>query len=75
MMPFVINFDRGKKFQADMRAKFGHPVVFSPGFHQKEFTLVVSFSRATFKLDMHTVSVSLLAMFGAYAQGFRVRFL
>ena len=36
---------------------------------------MVSFCRATFKLDVHTVSVSLLAMFGGYAQGFRVRHL
>ena len=49
--------------------------VFSPGFHQKEFILVVSFSRASFKLDAHTVSVSLNAMFGGYAQGFRFLFL
>ena len=37
--------------------------------------MVVSFSRASFKLDAHMVSVSLLAMFGGYAQGFRVCFL
>ena len=37
--------------------------------------MVVSFCRASFKLDVHTVSVSLLAMFGGYAQVFRVRFL
>ena len=75
MAPFSLNFDRGRKFQADMRTKFGHPVVFSPGFRQQEFILVVSFYRATFKIDVHTVSVSLLAMFGGYAQGFRVRHL
>ena len=70
-----LNFDRGKKFQTEMRTKFGHPVVFSPGFHHKEFTMVVSFCSASFKLDVHTVSISLLAMFGGYAQGFRVRLL
>ena len=75
MVPFALKFDRGKKFQADMKAKFGHPVVFSPGFRQKEFTMVVSFTRASFRINVHTVSVSLLAMFGGYAQGFRVRFL
>ena len=74
-MPFALNFDHGKKFQADIKAKFGHPVVFSPGFDQKEFTMVVSFIRASFRLNVHKVSVSLLAMFGGYAQGFRVRFL
>ena len=58
-----------------MRTKFGHPVVFSPGFRQQEFILVVSFCCSTFKLDVHTVTVSLLAMFGGYAQGFRVRLL
>ena len=75
MAPFALNFDRGRKFQADMRTKFGHPVVFSPGFRQQEFILVVSFFLSSFKLDVHTVSVSLLAMFGGYAQGFRVRHL
>ena len=37
--------------------------------------VVVSFCRATFKLDPHMVSVSLHAMFGGYAQGFRARHL
>ena len=37
--------------------------------------MVVSFCRAMFKLDPHTVSVSLHALFGGYAQGFRVRHL
>ena len=37
--------------------------------------MVVSFCRAYFKLDVPTVSVSLLAMFGGYAQGFHVRLL
>ena len=37
--------------------------------------MVVLFCRASFKLDVHMVSISLLAMFGGYAQGFRVRLL
>ena len=37
--------------------------------------MVVPFCRESFKLDMHTVSISLLAMFGGYAHGFRVRLL
>ena len=43
MAPFSLNFERGKKFQAATRSTFGHPVVFSPGFWQKKFILVVSF--------------------------------
>ena len=72
MSPFNLNFNRGKEFQASVRSKFGHPVVFSPGFRQKEFILVVSFAHASFKLDIHMVSVALLASFGGYTQGFRV---
>ena len=33
---------------------------------------MVSFACASFKLDIHTVSVALLASFGGYTQGFRV---
>ena len=55
-----------------MRQKFGHPVVFSPGFRQREFTLVVSFFRAQFSLDCHTISITLQSYFGGYPQGFRV---
>ena len=58
-----------------MWSKFGHPVVFSPGFHRQEFTLLVSFIRASFKLDVHTIGTALHASFGSYAQGFRVRHL
>lgn len=58
-----------------MKSKFGHPMVFPPGFHKREFTLVVSYYRATFKLDVHTVSVALHSCFGGYPQGFHVKFL
>lgn len=58
-----------------MRQKFGHPVVFSPGFHQKESVLVVSFCRACFRLDFHTVSIVLQSCFGGYPQGFHVHHL
>ena len=72
MDPPSLNFARGKDFQHSMRQKFGHPVVFSPGFRQREFTLVVSFCRARFRLDCHTVSITLQSCFGGYPQGFRV---
>ena len=72
MDPPSLNFARGKDFQRSMRQKFGHPVVFSPGFRQREFTLVVSFCRARFRLDCHTVSITLQSCFGGYPQGFRV---
>ena len=68
----LLDFEKGNKFQAYMRFKFGHPVVFSPGFHRREFNLVVSFCRAAFRLDIHTVSVALNSCFGGYPQGFRV---
>ena len=68
----LLDFEKGKRFQADMRSKFGHPVVFSPGFHRREFKLVVSFCRASFRLDIHTVSMALNSCFGGYPQGFRV---
>lgn len=75
MAPQALNFARGKEFQLAMRQKFGHPVVFSPGFHQREFKLVVSFCRARFRLVCHTVSIALQSCFGGYPQGFRVKFL
>ena len=75
MDPPSLNFARGKDFQCSMREKFGHPVVFAPGFRQREFTLVVSFCRARFRLDCHTVSITLQSCFGGYPQGFRVHHL
>ena len=75
MAPPLLDFARGKAFQLGMRQKFGHPVVFSPGFRQREFKLVVSFGRACFRLDCHTVSIVLQSCFGGYPQGFRVKFL
>ena len=72
MDPPSLNFARGKDFQRSMRQKFGHPVVFSPGFRQREFTLVVSFCRARFRLDCHMVSIMLQSCFGGYPQDFRV---
>ena len=73
--PPSLNFARGKDFQRSMREKFGHPVVFSPGFRQRELTLVVSFCHARFWLDCHTVSITLQSCFGGYPQGFRVHHL
>ena len=75
MEPPSLNFARGKEFQLSMRQKLGHPVVFSPGFRQREFTLVVSFCRARFRLDSHTVIITLQSCFGGYPQGFRVHHL
>ena len=75
MDPPSLNFARGKDFQRSMREKFGHLVVFSPGFRQREFTLVVSFCRSRFRRDCHTVSITLQSCFGGYPQGFRVHHL
>ena len=69
MDPPLLNFDRGKELQQSMKQKFGHHMVFSPGFRQREFTIFVSFCHARFRLDYHTVSITLQSCFGGYPQG------
>jgi hypothetical protein len=43
--PPSLNFDRGAKFESDIKKKFGHSINFVPGFWRREFLLVVSFGR------------------------------
>jgi hypothetical protein len=73
--PPSLNFARRKGFEADMRRIFGHPINFLAGPGRREFVLVISFGRASFRLDIHTVSIILRSCFGGYAAGFKVKLL
>jgi hypothetical protein len=44
-------------------------------YSRRGFILVVSFRRARFKLDIHTVAIALQACFGGHASHFDVKFL
>jgi hypothetical protein len=70
--PPSLDFSRGIKFEIDIKSKFGHSVNFVPGFRKREFLLVISFGRATFKLNSHTVGLSLQSCFGGIASKFHV---
>jgi hypothetical protein len=67
-----LNFDKGVSFKKDILDKFGSSVAFQPGFRKREFFLVISFGRTSFKLDIHTVGLVLQACFGDPALKFRV---
>jgi hypothetical protein len=67
-----LNFDKGMCFKKDIMNKFGSSVAFQPGFRKREFILVISFGRTSFKLDIHTVGLVLQACFGDPASRFRV---
>jgi hypothetical protein len=67
-----LNFDKGVSFKKDILDKFGSSVAFQPGFRKREFILVISFGRTSFKLDIHTVGLVLQACFGDPAAKFRV---
>jgi hypothetical protein len=70
-----LNIDRGTNFESIIKKKFGHSVNFVPGFRRREFLLVVSFGRASFKLNIHTVGLALQSCFGGLASKFHVKFL
>jgi hypothetical protein len=70
-----LNFDRGSNFESAIKMKFGHSVNFVPGFRRREFLLVVSFGRASFKLNIHTVGLALQSCFGGLASKFHVKIL
>jgi hypothetical protein len=70
-----LNFDRGTNFESILKKKFGHSVNFVPGFQRREFLLVVSFGRASFNLNIHTVGLALQSCFGGLASKFHVKFL
>jgi hypothetical protein len=67
-----LNFYKGVSFKKDIMNKFGSSVAFQPGFRKREFILVISFGRTSFRLDIHTVGLVLQACFGDPASRFRV---
>jgi hypothetical protein len=68
-----LNFDKGVCFKKDILNKFGSSVAFQPSFRKREFILVISFGRTSFKLDIHTIGLVLQACFGDPASRFRER--
>ena len=73
--PPSINFSRGLSFEKSIFRKFGHPINFRPGPRRREFILVISFARASFRLNHHTVVIVLQGCFGGSASHFRVQLL
>jgi hypothetical protein len=72
---FALDFNKGKKFASSCMEKFGHPVCHQPFSRRNPFFLVISFGRATFRLDIHTVAICLQASFGGTASLFKVQHL
>jgi hypothetical protein len=65
----------GIAFEANVKKVFGHSVN-CLGFHgRRDFLLVISFGRAKFKLDIHTVGLVLQACYGGSAAKFKVKHL
>jgi hypothetical protein len=63
----ALNFNRGVLFLESIQKKFGHAVNFNENHRRREFLMVVSFSRACFRLNTHTVAIALQACFGGLA--------
>jgi hypothetical protein len=74
-LPVAFDFAKGVAFSKEVHSKFGHQVNFLPNKSKKEFFLVISFGRASFRLDMHTVGIVLQAHFGGIGNLFKVKFL
>jgi hypothetical protein len=55
--------------------KFGYHVCHQPQTRRGPFLLVISFGRAVFRLDIHTVAMCLQASFGGTASLFKVQHL
>jgi hypothetical protein len=70
--PPSLIFARGLKFEEDIVRKFGHEVNLIPGSNKRPFFLVAAFGRTNFKLDIHTVSLSLQSCFGGSSSLFQV---
>jgi hypothetical protein len=70
--PPSLSFTRGLEFEEVIRRKFGQDVNFSHGYRKRPFFLVAAFGRSNFKLDNHTVSLSLQSCFGGSAVLFQV---
>jgi hypothetical protein len=72
---FALDFDKGKLFASGCMKKFGHHVCHQPYSRRSPFFLVISFGRAIFRLDIHTVAMYLQASFGGTASLFKVQHL
>jgi hypothetical protein len=70
--PPSLSFARGLKFEEDIVRKFGHEVNLLPGSRKRPFFLVAAFGRTNFKLDNHTISLSLQSCFGGSSSLFQV---
>jgi hypothetical protein len=71
----ALDFSKGVSFQAACKSNFGHPITPANASHRRAFLLVVSFGRASFKLDIHTVAIALQSCFGGIASSFKVKHL
>jgi hypothetical protein len=73
--PVAFDFAKGVAFSKEILSKLGEQVNFFPNRFKREFFLVISFGRASFRLDLHTVSIVLQAHFGGNSNLFRVKLL
>jgi hypothetical protein len=71
----ALDFSRGVSFEAACKSKFGHSVTLVNHSRRRGFLLVVSFGRACFKLDIHTVAIVLQSCFGGIASLYKVKLL
>ena len=69
------DFSPGQAVEAQVRARFGSTVHFSPSASTKEFFLVVAFSSASFPLTEESVGLALQCCIGGSSIGFRVKHL
>jgi hypothetical protein len=72
---FALDFNKGKIFASACMEKFGHHVCYQPYSRRNPLFLVISFGRAIFILDIHTVAMCLQASFGGIASLFKVQHL
>jgi hypothetical protein len=71
----ALDFSRAVSFEAACKSKFGHPVPLPTILTEELFLLVVSFGSTCFKLDIHTVAITLQTCFGGNDSSFKVRHL
>jgi hypothetical protein len=65
-----LDFSHGRNFAKDVRAMFGCNV--HPTSSAGHFIMVVSFGRATFKMEEDTISIALEAVLGGHCGDFKV---
>jgi hypothetical protein len=58
-LPVAFDFANGLAFSKEIHSKFVHHVNYLPNRFKREFFLVISFGRASFRLDMHIVGIVL----------------